>query len=319
MKKHDRLDAFGAAAMTGLCGLWALSHVAVKIANSGISPAFQSGLRSLGALACLMIWARLRGVSLLAPEGTLAVGIAAGAMFAAEFALIFWALAFTDVARGIIILYTTPFFVALGAHYFVPGEQMHRMQFIGLLCAFAGVAIAFSDGLTLPDNRALIGDSMMLGAAALWGATTVLVKASKLSRIDPAKTLAYQLAVSGIVLTPFALLLGERGFFDPTPLVVGSLVFPDRRDRLRFLSRLVCAHSALSGLNALDLHFPYAAVLAGARSGIAGRARERRADCGARAGGNGNLAGESSARCRGRLTISAAGRRNRRRLPGRCG
>jgi drug/metabolite transporter (DMT)-like permease len=225
MKKHDRLDAFGAAAMTGLCGLWALSHVAVKIANSGISPAFQSGLRSLGALACLMIWARLRGVSLLAPEGTLAVGIAAGAMFAAEFALIFWALAFTDVARGIIILYTTPFFVALGAHYFVPGEQMHRMQFIGLLCAFAGVAIAFSDGLTLPDNRALIGDSMMLGAAALWGATTVLVKASKLSRIDPAKTLAYQLAVSGIVLTPFALLLGERGFFDPTPLVMGSLVF----------------------------------------------------------------------------------------------
>jgi drug/metabolite transporter (DMT)-like permease len=225
MKKHDRLDAFGAAAMTGLCGLWALSHVAVKIANSGISPAFQSGLRSLGALACLVIWARLRGVSLLAPEGTLAVGIAAGAMFAAEFALIFWALAFTDVARGIIILYTTPFFVALGAHYFVPGEQMHRMQFIGLLCAFAGVAIAFSDGLTLPDNRALIGDSMMLGAAALWGATTVLVKASKLSRIDPANTLAYQLAVSGVVLTPFALLLGERGFFDPTPLVVGSLVF----------------------------------------------------------------------------------------------
>jgi len=225
MKKHDRLDGFGAAAMTGLCALWALSHVAVKIANTGISPAFQSGLRSLGALACLWLWSWLRGVSLLAPEGTLAVGIAAGAMFAAEFALIYWALAFTDVARGIIILYTTPFFVALGAHFFVPGEQMHRMQVVGLFCAFTGVAVAFSDGLTLPDYRALIGDTMMLGAAALWGATTVLVKASKLSRIDPAKTLAYQLAVSGLVLTPFALLFGERGLFDPTPLVIGSLIF----------------------------------------------------------------------------------------------
>jgi drug/metabolite transporter (DMT)-like permease len=146
-------------------------------------------------------------------------------MFAAEFALIYWALTFTDVARGVIILYTTPFFVALGAHFFVPGEQLHKQQIAGLIAAFAGVVIAFSDGLTLPSWRALIGDSMMLAAALLWGATTVLVKASKLARIDPEKTLAYQLAVSGVVLTPLALLLGERGVFDPTPLVLGSLVF----------------------------------------------------------------------------------------------
>jgi drug/metabolite transporter (DMT)-like permease len=225
MKKLDRLDGFGSAAMVGLCAVWALSHVSVKIANAGISPAFQSGLRSLGALACLWLWSYLRGVKLLAPEGTVLIGLAAGAMFAAEFVLIYWALIYTDVARGIIVLYMTPFIVALGAHFFVPGEQMHRMQTIGLVCAFTGIAIAFSDGLTLPDFRALIGDTMMLGAAVLWGATTVLVKATKLARIDPAKTLAYQLAVSGIVITPFALLLGERGIFDPTPIVMGSLIF----------------------------------------------------------------------------------------------
>jgi drug/metabolite transporter (DMT)-like permease len=225
MKKLDRLDGLGSAAMVGLCAVWALSHVSVKFANAGISPTFQSGLRSLGALACLWLWSYLRGVKLLAPEGTVLIGLAAGAMFAAEFVLIYWALIYTDVARGIIVLYMTPFIVALGAHFFVPGEQMHRMQTIGLVCAFTGIAIAFSDGLTLPDFRALIGDTMMLGAAVLWGATTVLVKATKLARIDPAKTLAYQLAVSGIVITPFALLFGERGIFDPTPMVMGSLVF----------------------------------------------------------------------------------------------
>ena len=225
LKRYDRLDAFGSAATVTICALWALSHVGVKVANLGISPAFQSGLRSLGALACLWLWSWLRGVSLLAPEGTLIIGTLAGVMFAGEFALIFWAFVFTDVARGVIILYTTPFFVALGAHFFVPGEQMHRAQVLGLLCAFAGIMVAFSDGLTLPDYRALVGDAMMLLAAALWGATTVLVKASKLAKIDPAKTLAYQLAVSGIVLTPMALILGERGVFDPTPLVLASLAF----------------------------------------------------------------------------------------------
>jgi drug/metabolite transporter (DMT)-like permease len=158
-------------------------------------------------------------------DGTLGVGIAAGAMFAGEFALIYWALVYTDVARGIIVLYTTPFFVALGAHFFVPGERMHRRQVTGLFCAFMGVVVAFSDGLTLPTYDALVGDTMMLGGAALWGATTVLVKASKLSRIDPAKTLAYQLAVSGAALLVLAPLAGEPGIFDPTPLVVASLLF----------------------------------------------------------------------------------------------
>jgi len=225
MQKHDRLDALGSAATVGLCALWALSHVAVKVANAGISPAFQSGLRSLGALLLLCLWSWLRRIPLLSRDGTLAAGFAVGAMFACEFALIYWALVYTDVARGAIILYTTPFFVALGAHFFVPGERMHRRQVIGLLAAFTGVVIAFADGLTLPSWRALIGDGMMLAAASLWAATTVLIKASKLARIAPEKTLAYQLAVSGVVLTPFALLLGERGLFDPTTLVLGSLAF----------------------------------------------------------------------------------------------
>jgi drug/metabolite transporter (DMT)-like permease len=225
MQKHDRLDAFGSAATLVLCALWALGNVAIKVTNAGISPAFQSGLRSLGALALLFLWSILRRNSLFSRDGTLGVGIAAGAMFAAEFALIYWALVYTDVARGLIILYTAPFFVAIGAHFFVPGEHLHRRQTVGLLAAFAGIVVAFWDGLTLPSWRALIGDSMMLGAAALWGATTVLVKGSALARIDPAKTLAYQLAVSGVALTAGALLLGERGIFDPTPLVVYSLLF----------------------------------------------------------------------------------------------
>ena len=225
MQKHDRLDAFGSAATLVLCALWALGNVAIKVTNAGISPAFQSGLRSLGALALLFLWSILRKKPLFSRDGTLGVGIAAGAMFAAEFALIYWALVYTDVARGLIILYSAPFFVAIGAHFFVPGEHLHRRQVVGLLAAFAGIVVAFWDGLTLPSWRALIGDSMMLGAAALWGATTVLVKGSALARIDPAKTLAYQLAVSGVALTVGALLLGERGIFDPTPLVVYSLLF----------------------------------------------------------------------------------------------
>lgn len=225
MTQRDRLDPVAMATITVLCALWAFQQITIKVANTGISPAFQCGLRSLGAIVLLLGWSRLRGITLFQRDGTLVAGLIAGAMFATEFALIYWSLVFTEVARSTVFLYTAPFFVALGAHLFVPGERIRRMQLVGLICAFAGVVLAVSDGLSLPTAHALIGDAMMLVAAILWAATTVVIKATKLARIAPEKTLAYQLAVSGIALTLLAPLFGELGFFSPTPIVLGSLAF----------------------------------------------------------------------------------------------
>ena len=225
MTERDRLDPVAMATITALCALWAFQQVTIKVANTGISPAFQCGLRSLGAIALLLGWSWLRGIPLFQRDGTLVAGLIAGAMFATEFALIYWSLVFTEVARSTVFLYTAPFFVALGAHFFVPGEHLRRTQLIGLICAFAGVVLAVSDGLSLPTTRALIGDAMMLVAAMLWAGTTIVIKATKLARIAPEKTLAYQLAVSGVALTGLAPLFGELGFFSPTPIVLSSLAF----------------------------------------------------------------------------------------------
>jgi drug/metabolite transporter (DMT)-like permease len=71
----------------------------------------------------------------------------------------------------------------------------------------------------------LSGDLMLVGAAVLWGATTVLVKASPLARIDPSKTLLYQLAVSALVLPVGSVLLNEPGVMLITPLIAGCLVY----------------------------------------------------------------------------------------------
>ena len=225
MKTRDRLDPLAAAATALLCASWGFQQVTIKIANTGISPAFQSGLRSLGAMILLLVWCAARGIPLFARDGTLVVGLAAGAMFAAEFALIYWSLVFTEVARSIIFLYMTPFFVALGAHFFIPGERLWRTQVVGLLCAFTGVLLALSDGLSLPSSRAIIGDVMMLLAAVFWAATTILIKGSKLARIEPAKTLAYQLAVSGVALTALAPLFGEAGIVALTPAVLAAMAY----------------------------------------------------------------------------------------------
>ena len=81
-----------------------------------------------------------------------------------------------------------------GPQLFIPDENLQMIQVIGLCCAFPGIVVAFSESLTDPTRRMLIGDSMLAVAAILWGATTVLIKASPLPTITPSKTLLYQLS-----------------------------------------------------------------------------------------------------------------------------
>ncbi len=122
-------------------------------------------------------------------------------------------------------IYFAPFVVALGAHWFTPGDRLTGAKLAGLLAAFAGLALAFADSLRLPSARELEGDLMCLAAAVLWGATTVVIKASRLSRIPAEKTLLYQLAVSGAVLPPASLLFGESWTIRWEPLVVAAFTY----------------------------------------------------------------------------------------------
>ncbi len=225
MPPRPHLDRFAMSLMVLLCAVWGLQQVAIKLANAGISPIWQAGLRSIGATLMVWAWARLRGVRLWSADGTLAPGLVAGLLFAFEFALIFWALEFTSASRGVIFLYMAPFFVAIGAIRLLPHEPMRRTQWIGMALAFAGVVLLFGENLLQPSGRAWIGDLMMVVAALLWAATTLTVKVSPLVRAPVEKTLLYQLGVSAAVLPLLSLAVGEPGVFAPSPAVWASLAF----------------------------------------------------------------------------------------------
>src|SRR5659263_40392 len=224
-QKKDALDRTAILVLVVLCASWGLQQVTVKIANQGISPIWQSGIRSIGSTILLLIWMAVRRQPLMEKDGSLWYGIAAGLLFAVEFLLVYWGLEFTNASRAAIFLYLSPFSVAIGAHLFIPGEKLRGIQVAGLCSAFAGIMVVFSESLTLPTYRMLIGDSMLAAAALFWGATTVLIKASPLGKIAPSKTLLYQLAVSAVVLPLGSVAMGEPGIVHMTPLIVGCLVY----------------------------------------------------------------------------------------------
>jgi len=222
---HLRLDARAMALMVLLCALWGLQQVAIKVAVESIPPLLQSGLRSAGAVALVWVWARWRRIPLFARDGSLWPGLLAGALFAAEFALLYIGLQHTAASRGVLFLYTAPFIVAAGAHRFIPGERLRGLQALGFLCAFGGVVLAFSGALSGGTGDTLRGDSLCLAAAVLWGATTLVIKGSCLRTIAPAKTLFYQLAVSALALPAVSWLLGEAAAVRATPLALAAMAY----------------------------------------------------------------------------------------------
>jgi drug/metabolite transporter (DMT)-like permease len=219
------LDRMAIGLMILFCTIWGVQQVAIKLASAGISPVWQAGLRSMVATVIVLGWAVVRRVRVFQRDGTLLPGLLAGVLFAAEFALIFIGLQYTSASRGVIFLYTAPFFVALGAVWLLPQEPMRRAQWAGMALAFAGVLILFGEGLLASAGDAWIGDLMILIGAGFWAATTLTVKATALIRISAEKTLLYQLGVSALVLPLLSLVLGEPGVFAPSPLVWASMLF----------------------------------------------------------------------------------------------
>jgi drug/metabolite transporter (DMT)-like permease len=219
------LDLKAILLLTVLCASWGLQQVTIKIANEGVSPILQSGIRSIVAAILVWIWMTAHREPLFKKDGTLWWGIGAGLLFSGEFILIYWGLVFTNASRAVIFLYMSPFIVAIGSQFFIPGEHLRKIQVIGLCCAFAGILIAFRESLSFPTYKMLIGDCMLAIAAVLWGAVTVMIKAGPLARIAHGKTLLYQLGVSAVVLPAASMAMGERGVLLMTPLIVFCLAY----------------------------------------------------------------------------------------------
>jgi drug/metabolite transporter (DMT)-like permease len=211
--------------MVVLCLSWGFNQVSVKLAIHDIAPLIQATLRSLGAMLIVAAWAKLRGQSLFTRDGTLRAGLTCGALFGLEFIFIYQGLVFTTATRAVLFIYLAPFFVVLGARIFLPADRFTLSQWAGLALSFAGMLVAFGVPTPALDPRQVLGDMMMVAGALLWAATTLLIKASPLSRISSEKTMLYQLVVSAPMLAVAAYFAGEHIPLAPSGLSLLALAY----------------------------------------------------------------------------------------------
>ena len=221
-ERKTHVDAIAVVLIVSCCFLWGLNQVAAKAAMPEVPALWQAASRSLIGALLVWGWARWRGVSMLVQDATWRGGLLAGALFGAEFLCIFVGLQFTTASRMVVFIYISPFVVALGMPFIARSEHLSRWQVAGLLLAFAGVAWAFAEGFTTPaaGPHQLLGDALGVAAGVLWGATTLAIRGSALASAAAEKTLWYQLAISGVLLTGAALAVGT-----PVPHTLSALAW----------------------------------------------------------------------------------------------
>jgi len=171
---RERIDLSAASLLTVLCLLWGLNAVAIKVSNQEIPPICSAGVRSLIAAGCLVSWMKLRRMVLF--PGSIPDGMIVGVLFGVEFGVLYSSLLYTTASSAWILLYTTPFFHAVGAHYFLTGDRLNLGKGVGLILAFCGIVFLLSEHAGLPSLGSLVGDMLALMAAIVWAATTIFIK-----------------------------------------------------------------------------------------------------------------------------------------------
>jgi drug/metabolite transporter (DMT)-like permease len=227
MDTRKALDTQAIGCMLVLCALWALQQVTLKATAQDIAPIFLIGLRS--GVAALLVWLLMlwRGERLGLHDGSWRPGLLVGALFGLEFLLVGEGLRHTSASHMVVFLYTAPIFAALGLHWRLPAERLGAVQWLGITLAFGGITMAFF-GRTQPTAPApgnmLWGDFLGLLGGMAWGATTMVVRCSRLSSAPATQTLLYQLVCACLLLLGAALFTGQT-HINFTPQVWANLTF----------------------------------------------------------------------------------------------
>lgn len=224
MDTRQPLDDKAIGLMLVLCFVWSLQQVVLKATSLDMAPIYQMGVRSGVAAVLVALLMRWRGERLSRHDGTWRPGLVVALLFGFEFLLIGEGLRHTSASHMVVFLYTAPIFAALGLHWRLPAERLVAVQWLGIMLAFTGVAIAFLGRSQGATGSSLWGDFLGLLAGAAWGATTVVVRCTRLSGAPATQTLLYQLLGAFVLLLGATVASGQT-HFNPTPAIWASLVF----------------------------------------------------------------------------------------------
>ncbi len=196
MNRRDALQIFL------LSAIWGISFLLIRTALTAMPPMWVSAGRT--AFGAITLWLVLYFSQVKLPNKNLLPRIAFVALLNNAVPWTFFALGEQTVTSSIasILNATSPVWTALVAALYWRDTSLGKINIIGVLLGFLGVALAVSGGLA--KSSATLGGGLMIVAATLcYGIATNYAK-RRLQSVPPIAMATLQLSMASIMLLPLA-------------------------------------------------------------------------------------------------------------------
>lgn len=193
------LDLFSALLMILVCAIWGGAFVAIKIGLMDMPPLGSAALRFFITTLVLWAWARTQHVPLFYSWSETRVLAGIAFLFFYFNLMIYLGTARTTSGRATVFFYTQPVFLAVLAHYFLPGDSLTLRKGCGLICAMAGLVVLFLEKLGAGRSSTILGDLLVL-SGALATATQNLIIKRVAGKIHPVTLVFWGTVVSALLL-----------------------------------------------------------------------------------------------------------------------
>ena len=193
--QNDRLDTRATLLNLLTAILWGGNSVSIKLGLAGIPPLCLAGVRFLLGGIVVYLWTRPLALDLKLKRDEQRGVLGLIVIFFTQIYLLNMGTAYTLASRSTIFISAYPFFTALFAHLFIPGDKISTRKMIGMILSFLGVVLIFAESLALNEFQHLLGDVLVLASASLLGARQVYLKRLT-QNMHPGKVLIWQSAPS---------------------------------------------------------------------------------------------------------------------------
>lgn len=211
--------------VASLCLVWGATWLFIKIGLSESPPFYGAAIRFIIASAILGAIAAWRGTKW--PRGKRVwawIVLSAFMMYAGSYAVVYFVEQHINAALTAILFASFPFFVTVGAHFWLPNERLTILKVVGLTVGFTGVVTLFAGGATAPTTSAWWAPILMILSPLTSALSNIVVK-RHLIQEDPVVLNFVQMSIGVVFLLSLAMGFENFSDFKWNATAVGAVLF----------------------------------------------------------------------------------------------